>query len=109
MTIPTFQDVILPLLKLAADRDIFTVRDAKDELAVQIGLTEEERTELLPSKIQGTFHNRVAWAKTYLKEAGLLEMIKRGHFKISPLGLETLASQPKQIDTKFLNQFCGGP
>ena len=107
MTIPTFQDVMLPLLNLASEREILTVRDAKDDLASQLGLTEEERTERLPSKNQGTFHNRVAWAKTYLKEAGLLEMVKRGHFKISPLGRDTLASQPERIDTAFLNQFPG--
>ena len=98
---------MLPLLKLAATADILTVRDAKDELADQLGLTEEERTELLPSRAQGTFHNRVAWAKTYLKEAGLLEMIKRGHFKISSLGREILTSKPERIDMKYLNQFQG--
>lgn len=49
MAIPTFQDGMLPLLKLASSNEVLTVRGAKDELAVQLDLTDEEQSELLPS------------------------------------------------------------
>ena len=39
----------------------------------QFNLTEEEQHELLPSGKQAIFDNRVGWARTHLKKAGLLE------------------------------------
>jgi restriction system protein len=76
-----------------------------DRLADQLGLTPDERAELLPSGKQGVFHNRVHWAKTYLAKAGLLENTQRGYFKITPRGQEVLASHPARIDVPFLGQF----
>jgi restriction system protein len=83
MTIPDYQTVMLPLLKLAEDRTEHRFRDAIEELAVYSNLTEDERKEPLPSGSQVTFDNRVGWARTYLKKAGLLGPPKRGYFKIT--------------------------
>jgi restriction system protein len=47
----------------------------------------------------------VAWAKIYLQRAGLLASSKRGHFQISPRGLEVLTTNPPRIDIKFLDRF----
>jgi len=60
---------------------------------------------LLPSGQQGIFKNRTGWARTYLKKAGLLEAPKRGIFKITDRGLQTLRANPSRIDGKYLEQF----
>jgi restriction system protein len=60
----------------------------------------------LPSGRQTTFANRVHWAKSYLKQAGLLEATKRGYFRMSERGKQVLASNPVRIDTDFLLQFA---
>jgi restriction system protein len=73
MAIPDYQSVMLPLLRLAADGREHSVRSAIEQLADEFRLTEEERKELLPSGGQATFDNRVGWARTYMKKAGLLE------------------------------------
>jgi restriction system protein len=64
---------MLPLLRLAADGKEHSIRDAIEEHADQFNLSEDERKELLPSGRQATFDNRVGWARTYTKKAGLLE------------------------------------
>jgi restriction system protein len=74
-------------------------------LAASFDLSQEERDELLPSGRQRTFENRVGWARTYLKNAWLLEYTKRGHFRITKRGEKVLADKPKKIDAKFLEQF----
>jgi restriction system protein len=71
----------------------------------QLGLSEEERTELLPSGKQTVFSNRVQWAKSYLNKAQLLEITRRGYFQITPQGQKVLQSAPKKIDNRFLTQF----
>jgi restriction system protein len=72
MAIPDYQTIMLPLLRLAADGVDHKFRDAIEKLATEFSLTPDERSELLPSGTAPTFDNRVGWARTYLKQAGLL-------------------------------------
>jgi restriction system protein len=105
MPIPNYQTVMLPLLKVAADGKEHPVRDAADDLADQFGLTEAERDQLLPCGVQSILRNRVGWARTYLKKAGLIEYSRRGHFQITKSGKAVLSQEPVRIDVKFLHQF----
>lgn len=105
MTIPDYQTAMLPLLNLAADGEEHSLRDAIEELADHFHLSDEERKQLLPSGTQATFHNRVGWARTYMKKAGLLQDPKRGYFKITDRGIEALKAKPQAINVKFLEQY----
>jgi len=105
MAIPDYQAFMLPLLKLAGDGQQHSMREAYEALADEFALTEEERGDLLPSGQQPTFENRVGWAKTYLKKAGLLDSPKRGFFQVTRAGREVLGQAPPRIDRAFLMQF----
>src|SRR5215207_8648485 len=105
VAIPDYQTVMLPLLSLAADGKEHRFRDAIEELALHFDLTEDERKELLPSGTQATFNNRVGWARTYMKKAGLLESPRRGYFKITEKGMQALSAKPETINVKFLEQY----
>lgn len=96
---------MLPILEIAGDGQEHKLRDAVEALAEKFSLSEEERNELLPSGSQAVFNNRVGWAKTYLKKAGLLESPKRGFFKISPKGKSLLAENPERIDNSTLKRY----
>lgn len=61
MVIPDYQSVMLPLLKYAGDCEEHKIHDAIEYLAKELGLSEEERKELLPSGQQAVFNNRVGW------------------------------------------------
>jgi len=106
MSIPDFQTLMLPLLVLAGDRQEHILSETVDALASQFDLSEDERRELLASGRQATFDNRVGWARTYLKKAGLLEYTGRGRFRITERGLEVLQEQPSEINIKFLDRFA---
>lgn len=106
MSIPDFQTLMLPLLRFAADGKEHTQREAEAVLAKEFNLTENERTELLPSGRQAVFVNRIGWANTYLKKAMLLQSPRRGCFVIAERGRQVLQSpQLQRIDMKFLEQF----
>jgi restriction system protein len=60
---------------------------------------------LLPSGLERIFDNRVHWAKTYLKKAGLLDNSRRAHLIITKRGLNILKSNPSFINIAFLKQF----
>ncbi|MBN1187044.1 MAG: restriction endonuclease, partial [Bacteroidales bacterium] len=103
--IPDYQTLMLPLLKLVSDKQEYKYRDLIENLAAEFKLTDEERKELLASGNQPVFDNRVGWAKTYLKKAGLIDSPKRATFVITELGLQTLKKNPDRIDAKYLKQF----
>lgn len=105
MTIPDFQTLMLPLLKLASDGKEHQIRDTIEQLASEFHLSDDEQNELLPSKHQPTFDNRAHWAKTYLAQAGLLEATRRAHFRITQRGKEVLQKPPAKINVEFLSQF----
>lgn len=105
MTVPDFQSLMLPLLRLIGDEREHNNSEVIESLAEQFHLTEQERKELLPSGRQVRFDNRVAWARVYLKMAGLLENIRRGTFRITERGRRVLVQDPPRIDMKFLSQF----
>lgn len=105
MAIPDFQTLMLPLLKLLADKQEHAMREVTTSLSDQFHLTEEDRNLLSEVSGQGVMYNRTAWAKTYLKRAGLIEQPKRGFFKISASGEKVLKTPPSAINLKFLEQF----
>ena len=105
MPIPDYQTLMLPVLKISEDGNTYKFRDAIESLADQFSLTDEERRELLPSGSQAVFDNRVGWARSYLKQAGLLDSPKRGFFQITQRGKELLDSGIVRIDNSVLEQF----
>jgi len=105
MAIPDFQSLMLPLLSFAADGEEHSVREAREHLAANLELTDEEREELLPSGRQPVFDNRMAWAKTYLQQAGLLATPRRAHFQITERSWQVLAAKPAAIDNRLLDRF----
>lgn len=103
MAIPDYQSLMLPVLTIAAEGET-RVPIAAEKIADRLGLTEEEREELLPSGKQRLLHNRVHWAKFYMSKAGLIESPKRGVFVISSAGRQLLASNPGPIDVEALKR-----
>jgi restriction system protein len=105
MPIPDFQTLMLPLLKMAGDGKDHLARDVINNLATRFGLTEEERKELLPSGLARLFDNRIGWARTYLKKAGLIDYPRRGYFQITERGRKILGEAPPKITVAFLKRF----
>lgn len=103
--IPDYQSLMLPLLKLVKDGKEHKYRDLIESLADEFCVTDKERRELLASGNQAIFDNRVGWAKTYLKKAGLLDSPRRATFVITDVGRETLTKNLERIDARYLRQF----
>jgi len=105
MTIPDFQTIMKPLLKLTSDGAEYKTSELIDKLAVEFQLTDEERNTMQPSGYSKLFDNRAHWARKYLKEAGLVDAIKRGYIKITSDGLKVVNENPERITIKYLKQF----
>jgi restriction system protein len=104
MPIPDYQSLMEPVLLKAANGEV-RVRDVIGQLGAELGLSEAERSQLLASGHKRIFDDRVHWAKSYLTQAGLVELTRRGHFRITERGMRALKSKPARIDNAYLSQF----
>lgn len=104
MAIPDFQSLMLPVLRAGADGEV-KINGVVEQLGAELGLTEAELTELLPSGKQTTFANRVHWAKSYLGKAGLVQLTRRAHYTITDRGRQLLKNPPPRIDIRYLMGF----
>jgi len=105
MPIPDYQTVMLPLLRFLGDGREHTLSECVETVANEFKLTPEERLQFLPSGTSTVIGNRVGWARTYMKKAGLLESPRRGVFRITERGTQVLSTKPNRVDVKFLDQF----
>ena len=105
MSIPDYQTIMLPLLRFLDDKKEHKIGEAVETLANEFGLSPDERQQLLGSGQQTIISNRVGWARTYLKKAGLIASTRRGVFQITERGQSVLSSNPDRIDVHFLEQF----
>ena len=105
MAVPDFQTLMLPLLVLMGDSAEHGLAEVIESLGDRLGLSPQEKKELLPSESDVKFDNRVRWSAFYLRKAGLLERTGRGKIRITPRGQQVLKTKPARIDVKFLKQF----
>lgn len=105
MAVPTYDQLMLPLLSLAANNLAHDLPTAERYLAEEFKLSDEDKALLLPSGQQTALRNRTGWASFYLMKAGLLVKPKRGYFEITPRGLEVLKTPPAAIDKAYLSKF----
>ncbi|WP_158744130.1 restriction endonuclease [Acidisphaera sp. L21] len=104
MPIPTYDVLMLPVLRLCAEK-LWVMRDLVARVADDLGLSQSEREQMIPSGSMTIATSRVHWAKTYLKQAGLVEQPTRAHVQISARGREVLARNPSKIDSALLQGF----
>ena len=104
MPIPDFQSIMLPLLK---DLEVGerTGRDTQAALATHFGLTSDELAQRIPSGTAFLFANRIGWAKTHLKAAGLIEAPARSVYRLTARGRDLLATKPTMVNLSVLRRF----
>lgn len=93
-----------PVLE-CAKRGPRKISDVVSEISDQLNLTDDEKGELLPSGKQTIIANRVHWARSYLKQAGLVVPVKRGWFELSETGRSVADDPSIVVNSKYLEQF----
>lgn len=104
MAIPDFQSLLLPVLRLASDNAEHTISGSAERLADELQLGEAEREAVYESGSGLIFRDRVSWARSYLKMAGLLESTRRGYLRITERGKQLLNESPATINLGILRQ-----
>jgi restriction system protein len=104
MAIPAFQTFLLPALRALGNGQTWTNDRMSEDLAAHFKLTDEDKSDMLPSGVRPRYRDRAIWALTYLFHAGLARRPKRGNYEITPAGIALLKSSPKEITQRFLSE-----
>jgi restriction system protein len=105
MAVPDFQTLMRPVLDQYADGSERPAKEVREALGKALHLSDQDMQEMLPSGRQTRFGNRVAWAHSYLRQAGLLESPRRGIYRLSPRGRDLYPNLPARVDIRYLEQF----
>lgn len=105
MPIPDFQTPMRPILEILADGQRHTTRDIIDHIALRFAVTAEERAEQLPSGRALLLNNRIGWALSHMKHAGLVESPRRAVYAITARGQQVLSRHPERVDMRTLKEF----
>ena len=105
MGVPSYEDLMLPLMRSLADGKEHAVRDLREAIATSLALAEADRRERLPSGKQAVFDNRLGWAKTYLAKAGLVRSVRRGVYQLTTDGEALLKTNPAEISNEILTKY----
>ena len=104
MPVPPFHHFMKPYLQLLGDKQIHEVKTIKEKLIAGFSLSPADLAERLSSG-QPVYQNRLNWAKSYLKNSGLLENVTRTTVRITEQGLHVLKDNPERLDSTYLMRF----
>ena len=98
---PVWYGFLTPVLEVLGDGEVWRKRDLHEAVSKHVGLTDDQREELLPSG-QRRFDNRIGWALSGLNRAELVSKPARATFTITEAGRTILAAHPGGVDEKTL-------
>jgi restriction system protein len=109
MAVPTYDKFIEPVLRLLVDHpEGVDAKSAHEAAASSLGLTAEDREQLLPSGSQPMYKNRAGWAHDRLKRAGLSSSPKRGFWKVTAEGVSFAKQHPAPFGPELIEKLAMG-
>lgn len=104
MSVPKYNELYAPFLKALSDGGVHEIKEIKQSVIEALQLSDADLEERLPSGKQAVFDNRLGWAKTYLKKAGLVESPTRARYALTEDGKRALPDADL-IDNNYLTKY----
>ncbi len=105
MAIPTYDQFIGPLLLyLSRQTEAVRAKQVYAGVAEMVGLTPEEKAQLLPSQVQAVYKNRIGWAHDALKRSLLSGAPRRGYWLLTDEGRRLASDHPDGLSAGKCNE-----
>lgn len=104
MSIPKYHDFYTPFLICIKDGKVHQMKEIVSFCATYYDLTANDLSETISSG-QSVVNNRVGWASTYLKKAGLIQRVSKGSFTITEAGRYAIVEEQAYVDNDYLLRF----
>ena len=100
MPIPSFEQLLQPTLDALRQADgVTTIKAIDDQVIHSLALAPEDIAQPHGDTPQTELEYRLAWARTYLKQYGLIDNPKRGAWTLTEQGRATEQVDPKTVST----------
>ena len=109
---PNWEGFMIPTLQVMSDGVVRHWREFQPLVADQMGLTQEQRQEMVPSGTQNKYENRIGWGVSFMTNVGALDRPKRGHYVITEAGKQLISMFPngaKERDLRALGEDPNSP
>ncbi|WP_410876381.1 restriction endonuclease [Nocardia sp. A7] len=103
-SMPVWTGMLTPALRVLSDREVWRRRDLEAAVCDYLGLTAEQRSELLSSGQLRT-QNRIGWALSGLVRAELVTKPARANYQIAQAGHDALTQYPQGLDESALKSY----
>lgn len=109
MSVPTYDKFIEPALRfLSTQSTPVAAKTVADEAAKMLGISEQDRQQLLPSGTQQIYKNRTGWAHDRLKRAGLSSSPKRGYWQLTDEGRKFCTQHATPFSEELVEKLAMG-
>src|SRR3954447_20080458 len=99
MAVPTYDGLFNPLLRAMREfGGSASIAEQEDKVTALLNLSDEEASEIHRGN-RTKLSYRLAWARNYLKRAGLLDNSARGVWALTAKG-----NAADQVDSKIINR-----
>ncbi len=105
MSVPGYQEFMFPILKSLYDAKLHHKKEICEKMIEVFNLTQEQIDEKIPSQVEPTYINRVGWAISYMKKAGLLDSPTRACYIITDEGKKLVENNITDLNTKYLRKY----
>ena len=105
MALPKHSDLYRLVLEAMSDGADYHWRVCVPYIAERLKLTPEECQQMLPKNNKSVLEDRVHWAITYVRQAGLLESPKRGYNRITAEGLRILKDASVLLNDDYMMRY----
>jgi restriction system protein len=105
MAVPDYETLMLPVLKFLGDGNDHKTSEIVSHVSNEFDLSQDDREALIPSGRAKLVNNRVGWACTYLRKAGLISSPQRGVNRITEDGRSALQRDLSKIDRSVLMEY----
>lgn len=105
MAVPDFQTMMLPFLQILGDGNEHSYSQIAAALAEHYQLTNDDISEMIPSKRQTKLVNRIYWVSTYFRKSLVIDQPRRGFLRATERGRDLLNQNLSRIDMKTLEAY----
>ncbi len=104
MAVPKYNEFMPYIMDCLSDGMIHSIHEVRAFCAVTCSLSEDDKKETLPSGAI-VYYDRISWAKTYLKKAGLLDSPSRATYRLTEEGMKATKFGTKNVTLEYLQQY----
>ena len=102
MAVPKYNEFFPAFLTCLEDGNVHSLQEIREYCMNALELSDTDRNEQLPSG-RNLVRDRVGWARTHLKKAGLIGSPTKAHFAITDLGRQVLKKGTDILTLEYIH------